>query len=584
MLTPQSVSRHHCCLQLASNSIGNSAAVAVLKDTSFNGCFVGDDLVRNRAEWIARGDTIRFGNDKEKFVLETIAVEGEEEVEGEGGRHGEVGRLSGRENDAGKWEGAGMSPIDERNQHGGEAAGIKSKPSDHIRQIHPAENALGGSPREAASRGGGAWGRQGEESATKRGKPNIHAGGGTGFEGREVGKERERAPWASMAIPPRPSPPEKQHLQNQRHKNPEVISGRGGQAWTIPTAPIGGDNIADHPREGAGDDPLATAPGGGEASMFIDGGGNTEMVDGWGAGERGASQVDGGGIVGVLGERAKNIYGGSEIGISAGSWGAQQYQQPQPQPEPQPQPRAPQEQEQLQHAPQQPSDLARSMPFPLSGSNSNDVNGPQIAWGYNTSPQRIQQDLSSPQMQYAQPPPQYHYGQAQNQHGILQQHPPQQQRPQNERPNSSGSSEIPSAPPLPTGDLPSLDGAGSKPPPLTAEEIKLVEEERKLTAKHMRDLNMLLAGSMSPDQVEFVFVENDDEQDPRTGGIDNTKSNEYLLGMSQNGSRTSLRMRSSTSLVNKEREREMKVSLAFVILPSLAPKRQLRSHFAKTHS
>ena len=88
MLAPQSVSRHHCVIQLADNATKNSSAVAVLKDNSFNGCFVGDDLVRNRAEWLAAGDMIRFGNDKEKFIVETISMD--EHTNGGGGVGGDA--------------------------------------------------------------------------------------------------------------------------------------------------------------------------------------------------------------------------------------------------------------------------------------------------------------------------------------------------------------------------------------------------------------------------------------------------------------------------------------------------------------
>ena len=47
---------------------------------------------------------------------------------------------------------------------------------------------------------------------------------------------------------------------------------------------------------------------------------------------------------------------------------------------------------------------------------------------------------------------------------------------------------------------------------LTASEKHAIQEEKKAAAKHMRDLNMLLAGTIDPRDVEFVFTEPEEAQ------------------------------------------------------------------------
>ena len=105
-------------IQIADNVAANSNAVAILRDSSFNGCFVGDDLVRNRAEWLAAGDTIRFGNDKEKFIVETIAFNADKPNAAMAPAHN-----------------PNLSPIQETNQHGGIAAGVTSVHGDRLHNL-----------------------------------------------------------------------------------------------------------------------------------------------------------------------------------------------------------------------------------------------------------------------------------------------------------------------------------------------------------------------------------------------------------------------------------------------------------------
>ena len=63
-------------------------------------------------------------------------------------------------------------------------------------------------------------------------------------------------------------------------------------------------------------------------------------------------------------------------------------------------------------------------------------------------------------------------------------------------------------PPLPTGDDLLFNASQA----LTASEKHAIQEEKKATAKHMRDLNMLLAGTLDPRDVEFVFTEPEEAQ------------------------------------------------------------------------
>jgi len=61
-------------------------------------------------------------------------------------------------------------------------------------------------------------------------------------------------------------------------------------------------------------------------------------------------------------------------------------------------------------------------------------------------------------------------------------------------------------PPLPSGDELGSSHA------LTASEKHSIQEEKRAAAKHMRDLNMLLAGTLDPRDVEFVFTEPEESQ------------------------------------------------------------------------
>ena len=217
MLAPQSVSRHHCVIQLADNAAKNSAAVAVLKDSSFNGCFVGDDLVRNRAEWLAAGDMIRFGNDKEKFIVETITMNEHTNGNSNGGVGGTETKDSNNNNNNNNNNNSALSPIEERNQHGGMAAGMRSAPSEHIRQMHP-------------------HGMQGNSNTLEINNLNNNSptrnSGEFGFLPPQHSPNlgRDPAPWANMAVPPRPTAPPATTSQGG---GGGVTDARGGQSWTI---------------------------------------------------------------------------------------------------------------------------------------------------------------------------------------------------------------------------------------------------------------------------------------------------------------------------------------------------------------
>ncbi len=133
VLPSQSVSRRHCSVQL-SDDPSNPNAIAILRDSSFNGCFLGDDLVRNRAEWMGVGDVVRFGNDKEKYVLETMEAMNQQPQGQENQDSRVVSHVTAGGADV---SGSIDDPYRQMGDHGGPAAGAPSEHGDRFRQLSP---------------------------------------------------------------------------------------------------------------------------------------------------------------------------------------------------------------------------------------------------------------------------------------------------------------------------------------------------------------------------------------------------------------------------------------------------------------
>jgi len=218
VLAPQSISRHHASIQISEQAAANANAVAILRDSSFNGCFVGDDLVRNRAEWLGAGDVIRFGNDKEKFVLETITMN-EAAMNNGGGREQGMAQQQQHQQTQQQhqqpqqqYQQQPLSPIDESNQHGGKIAGMGSEHGERLR----ASDGLKTSPiRQYQSTQPM---QQSQPLPMQQQQQGARTGGG-------------QAPWASMAAPPMPSAPMVQQRDVSSSNN--VVRTNAGQAWQI---------------------------------------------------------------------------------------------------------------------------------------------------------------------------------------------------------------------------------------------------------------------------------------------------------------------------------------------------------------
>ena len=199
-IPPQSISRCHCTITVSDSASANVNAVAVLRDSSFNGCFVGDDLVRNRAEWLAAGDVVRFGNDKEGFVVETI---GENQADQVRRSHDRLAReREGREGGRGGGGDRGGGEGEERER----AAGVGTERGERLRSLGD------GSPNRSPDRGRHPRDLDGRDGRDDRG--GRPAGGGG---------ERDRDP-------PMPMP---EAGGGRREEGGGERRGGGGQAWQV---------------------------------------------------------------------------------------------------------------------------------------------------------------------------------------------------------------------------------------------------------------------------------------------------------------------------------------------------------------
>ncbi|GMH57890.1 hypothetical protein TL16_g02489 [Triparma laevis f. inornata] len=397
---PQSISRHHATIQLSQTATTNSNAVAILRDSSFNGCFVGDDLVRNRAEWLGAGDVLRFGNDKEKESRQKAQT---------------------------SVENYPLSPIEESNQHGGMIAGARSEHGQRFRGI-------GSMPEQQQ--------QQQQQSPTRREQQQLPTSR----------VNNSTTPWASMDPPPKPHAPS---------------STSGGQTWQISFPTASGNQVRTSNENFIPPQPAPTqydpnSPSRYQTnnSMFLE-----EPL------RNSSENVD---------TKARNIYGGTMGGgVSSPTKNL----------------------------------LSNSMPNgPSAWGNQGQVNpgnytlppqpsSPPVAWGdlplpSRPDPSQQQHAPQHPLQPVLQQPPQ-----------LQQQIPLSNPQSQRENVNCSDSLEDDGGIMKPPPPLPSGDELGIGSIALTASEKQSILSEKKSTAKHMRDLNMLLAGSLDPRDVEFVFTE-----------------------------------------------------------------------------
>ena len=438
---------------------------------------------------------IRFGNDKEKFVLETITVN-----ESTTNTNNASARESSRAATNGATSGNNpLSPIDERNQHGGLAAGSKSMHSEKI-NLHEQSY-----PNEAINNGN-------NKTHNTIPIPEI-----------PFSNPLRAAPWASMQVPPRPTAPAPTHSSRNINGN-DTDTRPGGSSWTISVAP--------NPNQDPNHNPVPLPP------TQANGNDNDNDIDNDNVNDNSmfANEINVplGGDGGPNHNHNHNINHPAEVWRSGdfssnyggveGGFGAPPPQQ--------------QQQQQQQHSP-----LARSLPQQQQYQPQNQFQQqPQQAWGYNTSPQ-LQMQMQPPFQQQNQINPQ--------------QNPPSQIPTPKDTVDAESS--IPSAPALPSGELPDLPDIK----PLSPEDRLLVEAERIKTAKHMSDLNMLLAGAMSSEEVEFVFVdveegsESDEGESEALAGGGGKNQNQLSRNSS---SRTSLRGRKGSSqMISKEKASEMKL-------------------------
>jgi len=446
---PQSISRHHATIQLSQTATTNSNAVAILRDSSFNGCFVGDDLVRNRAEWLAAGDVLRFGNDKEKFVLETIMMN--EQTNNNPPQNPSDSRQR-AQTSADNYP---LSPIDESNQHGGMIAGARSEHGSRFRGI-----------------GVDSQQRQSYESSPNR------------VQQQQLPTSRvnnSSTPWASMEPPPRPQAP---------NNGGNVNSAAGGQSWQISFPTADGMQVRTSNEYPSASSPPRTQPNlvppqpdppeqydpNNSPSRFQT---NSSMFQDEPLRRSADAEID-------VSSKARNIYGGTMGG------GA-------------------------------PNPLSNSMPNSSAWTGqasqpNNPANytlppqpsSPPVAWGDLPLPEQQQQQQQ--QFMQQQLPPQQQQQQQQQQQPPLSNSNPQSQ-PQHAHLDLRDSLEdeggaMKPPPPLPSGDELGLGQSIA----LTAAEKHAIQEEKKAAAKHMRDLNMLLAGTLDPRDVEFVFTEPEESQ------------------------------------------------------------------------
>jgi hypothetical protein len=376
---------------------------------------------------------VRFGNDKEKFILETIHD------------HENVGQDQQQQQHAPNP--AALSPVQESMTHGGMIAGRTSEHGDRMRVL-----------------GDGSPSAYGQAPA-------------------QLPLQQQQAPAGyqqQQQAPPRPQPPA------PVGRSETARSAAGGQAWQI-SFPTADGNAVRRSNEFAAPPvpapPPPTVPADQNASAF-----GIDPADDPYAPAR--KVVDDGFEVNA---RARNIYGGTMGGAGGGA----------------------------ATSPPRSNPMASSLPAmavpprPLPGGGDHGASQPlpnsppPVAWGEAPMQMPVQQQIPVERYAPGQMPMQP------QQQGFARDSMDEGEFKVRARPPHFFSfcgdpltilffKGLAEAPRLPNAnELPPTDHAHS----LTASERAAIVAEKQAAAKHMRDLNMLLAGTIDPREVEFVFTE-----------------------------------------------------------------------------
>ena len=514
ILSPQSISRHHASIQIAEQAASNSNAVAILRDSSFNGCFVGDDLVRNRAEWLAAGDVVRFGNDKEKFVVETISMN-----EGNGNRSSD-GRASDNENMTEQHPNGNfvLSPIDESNQHGGIIAGIGTEHGE--RMLRKSGGSISGSPKRY-------------HNTTQPMQPMQHTQQRQAYNGRNVGD----VSWKNMQPPPMPmAPAAADEMGSERE-----VDVRSGQSWQIKFPTANGVKVNQNGLDG-GDGDVSRRQHHQHAVIQAS---NNQASNGEVLSD-GRLHANENHYQQSLDEpyirpMSLQIYGGTTLG--GGNDSGVRMSSPKHSFNNNSDNNKPMSASMPSFRPQQ-ADAPTHLDGVTAQKRAISMEAPSTAWDDVRS--RDGEELRNRNMQAAFGEVQ-HRGEndmnAMNSANFL-------GTPHDSLDFERGTAAPLNAPP----PMPSGDELFNRSHALTVAERRAIHEEKNAAAKHMRDLNMLLAGTLNAKEVEFVFT------DPGESQLEGSEHG----GMERNQSTGSLQSRKGRERIAKDAEaRERSEQLKF---------------------